>query len=174
MDKNIEVGEFLDQGDCLGKGEEEEDAELSGVENDMTSELSSGKLIDEDDMVSELSQEKDQENVDDMAAELSDEPIDEDDMASELSEEEGLEDLDEQEAESPVDWKMTDPAICNEANNPNCVQTSAVMGIGLQKLLNLIDEKLSTHKPSEQEKFGPYDRKWRPSYDADDEKAAEQ
>ncbi|KAG1366676.1 GTP-binding protein, chloroplastic [Cocos nucifera] len=173
VDKDIGAGEFLDQDDCLGEGEEEEDGEFS-VENDAASEFSSGKLIDEDDMVSELSQEENQENVDDMAPEFSDEPIDEDDMASELSAEESLEDLDKQEAESPVEWKMRDPAIHNESNNPNCVQTSAVMGIGLQELLNLIDEKLNTQKPSEQEKVGPYDRKWRPSYVADGEKAAEQ
>ncbi|XP_010939343.1 GTP-binding protein At3g49725, chloroplastic [Elaeis guineensis] len=173
VDKNMGAGEFLDQHDCLGEGEEEEDGEFS-VENDMASEFSSGKLIDEDDMVSELSQEENQENVDDMAPEFSDEPIGEDDKASELSAEEGLEDLDEQEAESPVEWKMTDPAIHNESHNPNCVQTSAVMGIGLQELLNLIDKKLNTQTPSEQEKFGPYDRKWRPSYAADGEKAAEQ
>ncbi|XP_038990080.1 uncharacterized protein LOC103704272 [Phoenix dactylifera] len=173
VDKNIGAGEFLGQDDCLGEGEEQEDGEFSEAENDMASELPSGEPINEDDMVSELSQEENQENVDDMTPELSDEPIDEDDMASELSAEEGLQDLDEQEAESPVDWKMTGPAIRNESKNPNCVQTSAVMGIGLQELLNLIDEKLNTQKPSPQEKIGPYDRKWRP-YAADGEKAAEQ
>lgn len=173
MDKNIGAGEFLDQDDCLGEGEEEEDGKFSEVENDMASELSP-EPIDEDDMVSELSQEQNQENFDDMAAEFSDEPIAEDDMASDLSAEEGLEDIDEQEAGSPVDWKMTDPAILNESNKPNCVRTSAVMGVGLQELLNLIDEKLNAQKPSEQDKFGPYDKKWRPSYTVDDEKAAEQ
>ncbi|KAJ1697215.1 hypothetical protein LUZ63_005727 [Rhynchospora breviuscula] len=43
------------------------------------------------------------------------------------------------------------------------VKTSAVMGVGLQELLQLIDQKLEEQRNVVQRSFGFFDRKWRPS-----------
>jgi hypothetical protein len=48
---------------------------------------------------------------------------------------------------------------------PSChVKTSAVMGVGLQELLQLIDQKLEEQINVVQRSYGPFDRKWRPSF----------
>ncbi|TKV91591.1 hypothetical protein SEVIR_9G106800v4 [Setaria viridis] len=58
---------------------------------------------------------------------------------------------------------------------PSChVKTSAVTGVGLQELLALIDRKLTEQQNVVQRSYGPFDRKWRPSSSMDGEKAAEQ
>ncbi|KAL6843623.1 hypothetical protein ACP4OV_026685 [Aristida adscensionis] len=54
------------------------------------------------------------------------------------------------------------------------VKTSAVTGEGLQELLALIDRKLNEQQNIVQRSYGPFDRKWRPSYSMDGEKVAEQ
>ncbi|KAF1886764.1 hypothetical protein Lal_00046001 [Lupinus albus] len=55
------------------------------------------------------------------------------------------------------------------------VKTSAIMGVGLQELLGLIDKKLSVQdKPAQVVERSIFDRKWRPSQTQDSSIAAEQ
>ncbi|MQL79471.1 hypothetical protein Taro_011919 [Colocasia esculenta] len=45
-----------------------------------------------------------------------------------------------------------------------CVKTSAILGVGLQELLFLIDEKLNAQKQLQKRNLEPFDRKWRPPH----------
>nr|CAD1837321.1 unnamed protein product [Ananas comosus var. bracteatus] len=164
LEENNGANEFAEEDECLVEGEEgEEDEEtFPEVDDDMATELSSGEVIDgdrDDDMASMRSSEEDVEDLDDMASELA-------------ATEEHMENFDEQvsESESTKQWEVR-----TESTKSGChVRTSAVTGIGLQELLSLIDEKLNEQKPVVQRSFGPFDRKWRPSYAEHDEKVAEQ
>ncbi|KAJ0967715.1 hypothetical protein J5N97_024632 [Dioscorea zingiberensis] len=139
-------------------------------EDGRSSELLTGEPIDDDERDSEVSCEQ---------------PIDEDEMVSELSsgeskvedmtsEEEILETADLSQVETSKAWEMIDLAASGESKEIQRVETSAVMGIGLQELLSLIDEKLDAQKPVHQKNLGVFDKKWRPSYASDNEKVAEQ
>ncbi|WOK95588.1 hypothetical protein Cni_G04295 [Canna indica] len=173
----IDVLEMSDGADEFHGGEESlgEDEEEC-TEDGVVSHLSSGELIDDNDddaVVSEFSQEENLDNADEEASELMcGENMDNDDIASGLSHEEDLENVDNQDVDSLLEWDKKDSG--EQSKNISCVRTSAVTGVGLQELLNHIDEKLNSEKSHEQKTFGPYDRKWRPSYAADVEKAAEQ
>ncbi|OAY63656.1 GTP-binding protein, chloroplastic [Ananas comosus] len=164
LEENNGANEFAEEDECLVEGEEgEEDEEtFPEVDDDMATELSSGEVIDgnrNDDMASMRSSEEDVEDLDDMASGLS-------------ATEEHMGNFDEQvsESESTKQWEVR-----TESTKSGChVRTSAVTGIGLQELLSLIDEKLNEQKPVVQRSFGPFDRKWRPSYAEHDEKVAEQ
>ncbi|XP_072992536.1 GTP-binding protein At3g49725, chloroplastic isoform X2 [Typha latifolia] len=164
------VNEIPDKDEFLAEGKEEEDRAFSEREDDVASELSSGEPLDDDDMASGELSEGSIENSDEMASELSSaEPVDEDSMVLELSTEECLENFDDQQSTSSKFWEITEPTA------PSChVKTSAVMGVGLQELLTLIDEKLNDQKTVVQRSYGPFDRKWRSSCTSDAEKAAEQ
>ncbi|KAK6923923.1 GTP binding domain [Dillenia turbinata] len=54
------------------------------------------------------------------------------------------------------------------------VKTSAIMGVGLQELLQLIDEKLNTENRKKVVERGSFDRKWRPPRADDAGMAVEQ
>lgn len=160
--------------------------------NEMISEVSCDELIDEDELVDEdgIHSERlsSSEPIDDheITSEVScDEPVDDDEMVFELSSVESKvedttseQEVDEtavfSQVESSKAWEMTDLPACGESKEIQRVETSAVMGIGLQELLSLIDEKLAAQKPVLQKNLGAFDRKWRPSQVYDDEKVAEQ
>lgn len=90
--------------------------------------------------------------------------VGEDDVAANLSRGETV---DGPQEKSTEDVKMTVPC---QAQDVQRVETSAIMGVGLQELLSLIDEKLSTQRSLEKRSF---DHKWRPPYSADAEAAVE-
>lgn len=93
--------------------------------------------------------------------------VGEDDVAANLSRGETV---DGPQEESTEDVKMTVEVVPCQAQDVQHVETSAIMGVGLQELLSLIDEKLSTQRSLEKRSF---DHKWRPPYSADAEAAVE-
>ncbi|CAN6450311.1 unnamed protein product [Victoria cruziana] len=100
--------------------------------------------------------ESPEEDKDDVALERYTNHYDEDEARCDLQE-----DIDESvlEPETPcrsatIDHQATD----YQPSQPQHVKTSAVLGVGLQELLNLIDDRLRIH-PSPERSF---DRKWRP------------
>lgn len=98
------------------------------------------------------------------------EAIDEDDEESEsvLSLEESIDDH-HGELE---DMKVTVEDAPPQHQDVQRVETSAITGVGLQELLNLIDVKLNSPKPLQQQ--GSFDRKWRPPREADVEEVVQQ
>ncbi|ONK60197.1 uncharacterized protein A4U43_C08F15420 [Asparagus officinalis] len=84
-----------------------------------------------------------------------------------------LESFEKQEAISLEKWGTTDFKASADAKHEH-VKTSAVMGIGLQELLEAIDKRLDEKKFIVTRSFGPFDRKWRPSYTEDTDKIAQQ
>ena len=169
--------------ECFGEEEIIGEDEEEYPEDDMTCDPSSGKLVDEDDdaMASEFSQEESLDNADDVASEFScgehmddNDDYDDGDIASDVSTEEVMENFDNKDVDSLVECDVKDSGDHHESKTINCVKTSAITGVGLQELLNLIDQKLNKEESDEKRTFFPCDRKWRPSDTADDEKAAEQ
>lgn len=153
----------------LDNGEDDVVDSLSRAEGgDMPSELSAEPVDDDDenDIVSELSSGDVQETMDDREGDYSDGWLSgggegsEDDQGSPPR----WRTMDDQQSESFKDRRMTEKDSCSQ---PQCiphVKTSAVMGVGLQELLALIDEKLETQKVPERNYF---DRKWRPPHTED-------
>ncbi|CAD5192009.1 unnamed protein product [Musa acuminata subsp. malaccensis] len=169
--------------ECFGEEEIIGEDEEEYPEDDMTCDPSSGKPVDEDDdaMASEFSQEESLDNADDVASEFScgehmddNDDYDDGDIASDVSTEEVMENFDNKDVDSLVECDVKDSGDHHESKTINCVKTSAITGVGLQELLNLIDQKLNKEESDEKRTFFPCDRKWRPSDTADDEKAAEQ
>lgn len=122
-------------------------------------------VVADDDIVSELSSDEVQEIMDDREGDYSDgwlsaggEESNEDDPGSPHR----WKTMDDQQSESFEDMRMTQKDSCSQ---PQCiphVKTSAIMGVGLQELLELIDSKqelLDTQKEVERDSFS---RKWRP------------
>lgn len=71
----------------------------------------------------------------------------------------GLETPDGPPKDSSKDCRITNKdSQCRPESVPH-VKTSAKMGVGLQELLELIDERLKTQKVVQR---SPFDRKWRP------------
>lgn len=153
----------------LDNGEDDVVDSLSGAEDDdMPSELPAEPVDDDDenDIVSELSSGDVQETMDDHEGDYSDGWLSrggegsEDDQGNPSR----WKTMDDQQSESFKDRRMTEKDSCSQ---PQCiphVKTSAVMGVGLQELLALIDEKLETQKVPERNYF---DRKWRPPHTED-------
>ncbi|CAL9780153.1 unnamed protein product [Musa acuminata subsp. burmannicoides] len=169
--------------ECFGEEEIIGEDEEEYPEDDMTCDPSSGKPVDEDDdaMASEFSQEESLDNADDVASEFScgehmddNDDYDDGDIASDVSTEEVMENFDNKDVDSLVECDVKDSGDHHESKTINCVKTSAITGVGLQELLNLIDQKLNKEESDEKRTFFPCDRKWRPSDTADNEKAAEQ
>lgn len=71
----------------------------------------------------------------------------------------GWEASEEQQKESPKDQGMIGKDLGSQHESSPHVKTSAIMGVGLQELLKLIDEKLKTERVVER---GIFDCKWRP------------
>ncbi|KAL5988314.1 hypothetical protein ACLOJK_036077 [Asimina triloba] len=82
------------------------------------------------------------------------------------------------EADDNVQNRSSEHAIMDHEDTPhqlmpgNCIKTSAVMGVGLQELLSLIDEKLNTNRTVKNRNFD-FDHKWRPAYPAANEVVVE-
>ncbi|KAG6504236.1 hypothetical protein ZIOFF_036567 [Zingiber officinale] len=173
LENNGEAEDFHEEEESTGEDTEK------WQEEDMDSDGLSGELIDAEDdecddhQTSELSQEETMDGADDMD---SSGDTDFNDVPSELPSEESLKNFDVQKDDDClVEWNnKKDTKESHETWATNRVKISAVTGVGLQELLYLLDKKLNSDKPSEQNTFGPYDRKWRPSYSADVEKATEQ
>ncbi|KAG6507654.1 hypothetical protein ZIOFF_033005 [Zingiber officinale] len=173
LENNGEAEDFHEEEESTGEDTEK------WQEEDMDSDGSSGELIDAEDdecddhQTSELSQEETMDGADDMDSSGN---TDFSDVPSELPSEENLKNFDVQKDDDClVEWNnKKDTKESHETWATNRVKISAVTGVGLQELLYLLDKKLNSDKSSEQNTFGPYDRKWRPSYSADVEKATEQ
>ena len=151
--------EEMDAEKYLDDGEYGVANSLSGAENDDDDSLS--PVIADDDIVSELSYGDVQETMDDHEGDYSDGWLS---AGGEESEDDSgslhkWKTLDDQQSGSFEDRRMTKKDSCSQ---PQCiphVKTSAMMGVGLQELLELIDEKLDTQMVVERNSF---DRKWRP------------
>lgn len=172
LENNGEAEDFLEEEESTGRDGEK------WQEDDMDSDGLSGELIDAEDddcdgQTSEFSQEETMDGADDMDSSGN---TDFNDVPSEFPTKESLENFDVQKDDDClVEWNnMKDTKESHETWATNHVKTSAVTGVGLQELLYLLDKKLNSDKTSEQNTFGPYDRKWRPSYSADVEEATEQ
>lgn len=93
--------------------------------------------------------------------------VEEDDVEANLS---PGEIVDGPQEDSSDDLKMTAEVVPCQSEDVQRVETSAIMGVGLQELLSLIDEKLSTQRSLVKRSF---DCKWRPPYSSDAEVAVE-
>ncbi|KAL0377940.1 UNVERIFIED_CONTAM: GTP-binding protein, chloroplastic [Sesamum radiatum] len=83
----------------------------------------------------------------------------------------GCEIVNGQQSEFSRDWRPAVKSSQSQSESNGHVKTSAVTGVGLQELLELIDEKLG---PSQVVERSIFDRKWRPPRREDDEVAVEQ
>lgn len=150
----------MDVDQCLDGGEV---SSLSGEDNDVESELSPGaENYKADDPFSELSPEN-LESMDDQEDNYPVDLLESKDDQDPWVEEEGVSCMGsktatDQQSESPKDWAIEKQLQSQVPSGPH-VRTSAITGVGLQELLELIDEKLKV--PNVVEK-GTFDRKWRP------------
>ncbi|XP_057979554.1 GTP-binding protein At3g49725, chloroplastic [Malania oleifera] len=169
----IEVWNKIDlqeEGICTDEyvdyGEDDEAGNYSGAEaNDATSELSPGETVDDEDNDNTASDSWG-DVIETMGGQQGD------DSESWLSTGDDQEIVDDQ-GDSSLCWKTTDDKesqysedgrmiekVCHSQPEPvPHIKTSAIMGVGLQELLTLIDEKLENEKAS---KTGVFDKKWRP------------
>ncbi|KAJ3697629.1 hypothetical protein LUZ61_001334 [Rhynchospora tenuis] len=123
-------------------------------------------LTEADNDYEEVSEEYNEDEEEDELSEFSSsEPLDDGDNDSNCHSSGKVEYWEEE-------YDGTSPSVHNSSNNicqmtelsPGChVKTSAVMGVGLQELLQLIDQKLEEQRNVVQRSFGLFDRKWRPS-----------
>ncbi|KAM5576877.1 GTP-binding protein [Rosa sericea] len=149
-DRGMDVNESLDDGE-----DGEVSSSLSGEDDDVESELSPGAAsYKADDPLSELSAEN-PEAMDDQELDSED---DQDHWGEEGGFRMGSKTLNDQQSEYPKDWAVEKQLQSQAPSGPH-VRTSAITGVGLQELLELIDEKLKV--PNVVEK-GVFDRKWRP------------
>ncbi|XP_024185207.1 GTP-binding protein At3g49725, chloroplastic [Rosa chinensis] len=146
----------MDVNESLDDGEDGEVSSLSGEDDDVESELSTGAAnCRADDPLSELSAENPEA--------MDDQELDSEDNQDHWGEEGGFsmgpKTLNDRQSEYPKDWAVEKQLQSRAPSGPH-VRTSAITGVGLQELLELIDEKLKV--PNVLEK-GVFDRKWRPS-----------
>ncbi|CAI9762021.1 unnamed protein product [Fraxinus pennsylvanica] len=83
----------------------------------------------------------------------------------------GCKTTDGQLKEVSSDWRTAAKGYQSQQESIHCVKTSAVTGVGLQELLEVIDEKLWPQQVVERDVFN---RKWRPSHTEDNRIAVEQ
>lgn len=83
----------------------------------------------------------------------------------------GCKTTDGQLKEVSWDWRTAAKGSHSQQESVHCVKTSAVTGVGLQELLEVIDEKLWPQQAVERDIFN---RKWRPSHTEDNRIAVEQ
>lgn len=127
--------EYLTEADKDYEEEESEEYNEDEQEDELASELSSSELLDDDN----------------------------DNTNHDSGKEGGHGDEEYEEISSSV---QRDLGTCQMKEiPPNChVKTSALTGAGLQELLQLIDQKLEKQRNVVQRSYGPFDRKWRPSF----------
>lgn len=83
----------------------------------------------------------------------------------------GSETSDNQQKEFSWDWRAAVKRSQSQPESTVHIKTSAVTGVGLEELLELIDERLPHVQAVERSIF---DRKWRPPRDADSKLAVQQ
>ncbi|XP_077216108.1 GTP-binding protein, HflX isoform X2 [Tasmannia lanceolata] len=125
------------------------------------------ELLDEGEVDEGGSFSEAEDNV--VASELS--PREDDDDEDVACESSPGETIDGRQRRSSVDLKSIDDDAHCEPQDIQHLETSAVMGVGLQELLSIIDEKLNVQKSTEK---GIPDRKWRPPISSDSDIAVEQ
>ncbi|KAA8546613.1 hypothetical protein F0562_002648 [Nyssa sinensis] len=144
-------------------GEDDEVNNCSGAEDDdMASKRLSEEQVDDydNDIVSELSSEDLEKSMDDQQGDYSDGRLSSGNGQETLDDQGGgWESLDDQRSELPKDRRSVKEVSYPQPQSVPHAKTSAIMGVGLQELLELIDEKLKTHTVVERSSF---DRKWRP------------
>lgn len=146
----------MDVKESLEDGEDGEVSSLSGEDDDVESELSPGAAnYKADDPFSEMSAEN-LEALDDQELDYRSEDNQDPRVEGVLCM--GSNSADEQQSEYPKDWAVDKELQSQVPSGPH-VRTSAITGVGLQELLELIDEKLKV--PNVMQK-GVFDRKWRP------------
>ncbi|WVZ60414.1 hypothetical protein U9M48_010438 [Paspalum notatum var. saurae] len=142
----------------LTEGEEEDDI---FSEDDIPSEQSSFDSLNDGADLEYLSEENSEYSNDEVSS-------------KEPSEMKATEELPSKECFGQLHLADTNGCTLTQPVSTCHVKTSAVAGTGLQELLTLIDRKLAEKQTVVQRSYGPFDRKWRPSYLMDGEKAAEQ
>ncbi|PQQ05017.1 GTP-binding protein [Prunus yedoensis var. nudiflora] len=139
--------------ECVDDIEDGEASSFSGEKDDMDSELSSGA---ENDEAFEAIDDQDSDYSDGwLASEDVEDPWGEGGSCT------GLKTTDDRQSESPKDWTTEKQLQLQVQSGPH-VRTSALMGVGLQELLELIDEKLKEAPKANVVERDPFDRKWRP------------
>lgn len=145
--------EGMDFDECVDDIADGEASSFSGERDDMDSELSSGAENDEA-----------FEAIDDQDGDYSDGWLASEDVEDPWGEGgscTGLKTTDDQQSECPKDWTTEKQLQLQVQSGPH-VRTSALMGVGLQELLELIDEKLKEAPKANVVERDPFDRKWRP------------
>ncbi|PQM33446.1 GTP-binding protein [Prunus yedoensis var. nudiflora] len=145
--------EGMDFDECVDDIEDGEASSFSGEKDDMDSELSSGAENDEA-----------FEAIDDQDGDYSDGWLASEDVEDPWGEGgscTGLKTTDDQQSECPKDWTTEKQLQLQVQSGPH-IRTSALMGVGLQELLELIDEKLKEAPKANVVERDPFDRKWRP------------
>ncbi|KAM1175045.1 hypothetical protein ACFX2I_027509 [Malus domestica] len=143
-----------DFNECLVDGEDGETSKFSG-EEDMECEFSGS----ENDLSSE-----NLEAVDDQEGDYSDGWLASEDVEDPWGRGgscSALKTTDDQQSEYPKDWGAEKQVQSPVQSGPH-VRTSALMGVGLQELMELIDEKLKKLPKENVVERGTFDRKWRP------------
>ncbi|GMI76871.1 hypothetical protein like AT3G49725 [Hibiscus trionum] len=174
----IEVWNKIDYEEEMGADEymddDDEDVEISGAEDcEVASELLDGKSVDGSDALKPSLGEL-QDTINDEQGDYSDGWL--------LSGDDSADDYwntmnDQQQAETSNDCKVENNSEAQPQHVPH-VKVSAVTGVGLQQLLELIDEKLKVQDEQlKSEKVvgnNFINRKWRPPRKEDEEVAVEQ
>ncbi|KAB2626628.1 GTP-binding protein [Pyrus ussuriensis x Pyrus communis] len=143
-----------DFNECLVDGEDGETSKFSG-EEDMECEFSGS----ENDLSSENLEAMDDQEGDYSDGWLASEEVE--DPWGQGGSCTALKTTDDQQSEYPKDWG-TEKQVQSPVQSGPHVRTSALMGVGLQELLELIDEKLKKLPKENVVERGTFDRKWRP------------
>ncbi|KAF9621516.1 hypothetical protein IFM89_022534 [Coptis chinensis] len=173
----IEVWNKIDlRGECADDSlSDAEEYGLTEADNGTESGTLSEEIVDEDNSVCELTPGECPENVDERENDSLDDWKAVDDQQDSL---EDWKAVDDQENDSSEGLK-TDNNTQGEFSDDNVLdadllcqdvkplETSAIMGIGLQEVLNLIDEKLDKQNVAGTRSFDKFNRKWRPPRNAD-------
>ncbi|GMP27655.1 hypothetical protein CsSME_00003546 [Camellia sinensis var. sinensis] len=163
----IEVWNKIDLQEEMG-ADDDEISSFSGAEevNDVEEyKLSSGEPIDDcddnsEEIVSELSLGDHEESIDDQQSDYSDGWLLSGDERETSNEKMGWERTpNDQHTMLCEDWRKTEQNSHSQSQSGQHVKVSAVMGVGLQELLELIDAKLKSQNVVEK---NIVDRKWRP------------
>ncbi|KAJ6813614.1 uncharacterized protein M6B38_142330 [Iris pallida] len=165
LDKNIGDDETLNQDEYLSEVEEEENLD----EDECQLEGEGEENLEEDEC---LTGGEARESEGEGDGSFSGDKLTQGKIMSELSSEEDMESIEDQHPYSHKQQEMTGMTGPCEVKSAEHLETSAVTGVGLQELLTLIDEKLSTQSSIVTRSLGPLDRKWRPTYTADTAKEA--
>lgn len=141
-------------------------------ENFEESEQSSEESLEEDDQEEEVLEGQNPDSVDDQEDDVS-EGWETGDDAQQENHLVGFTciSMDDKQGESMESLPKLD--TCFKPQDVQRLETSAIMGVGLQELLNAIDEKLNSLRVVEKSNVDCFDRKWRPPQRVDTGAAVE-